>query len=160
MYNNSFWCNKGSAVFITGGANNQFYNNILATQNTAPVVNSNTTNCWFLNNNYYNPAGLKIKLLSTVYTSLQSFRATGNEIRNAINYGYNLDPLLTNPTVSVNINNGNPSTLGNFVLQNTSPMINKGVDLTTLGLNVGTTDFKKLSIPFNGGFDIGACEKH
>jgi hypothetical protein len=37
-------------------------------------------------------------------------------------------------------------------------MINTGFNLTTIGINVGTKDFRKGSIPYGGGYDIGACE--
>lgn len=39
-------------------------------------------------------------------------------------------------------------------------MINKGYNLSLLGITPGSFDFKKASIPFNGAYDVGACEYH
>ena len=163
IYNNTIWSNKGSSVFVYGGNKNHFYNNIFfATQTNTPIINvvNSTTDCWFLNNDYYNPLGFTIKFKGTTYSTLSNFRATGNERFNSINYGYNTDPLLSRPGTGATFNSFNPSTLTNYSLNAGSPMIDKGYNLTSWNMNVGSVDFNKASIPFGGGYDIGACEKH
>lgn len=157
VYNNTLWSVKGSSVFVTGGTGNKFYNNIFATQGTAPCIVS-TSGSFFLNNNYYNASGFRVKYSGTTYTALTSFRNTGNEKYNGVAKGYSLNPQLSSPGTAGNINTGNPNVITNYLPFSGSPMINSAFNLTTLGLNVGTKDFRKGSIPYGGGYDIGACE--
>ncbi len=157
IYNNTFWSSKGSSVFVTGGTGNKFYNNIFAALSTAPCIVS-TSGSFFLNNDYYNPAGFKVKYAGSTYTSIINFRNTGNEKYNNANHGYSVNPQLTNPGNAGTLNTGNPNVINNYVPVAGSPMINTAYNLTSLGLNVGTKDFKKGSIPYGGGYDIGACE--
>jgi len=157
VYNNTFWSVKGSSVFVTGGTGNKFYNNIFATQGTAPCIVS-TNGSFFMNNNYYNASGFRVRFAGSTYTALANFRNTGNEKYNAVAKGYNVNPLLTSPGTAGNVNTGNPNVITQYIPLTGSAMINTGFNLTTLGLNVGTKDFRKGSIPFGGGYDIGACE--
>ncbi len=157
VYNNTFWSVKGSSVFVTGGTGNKFYNNIFATQGTAPCIVS-TSGSFFMNNNYYNPSGFRVRFAGSTYTTLASFRNTANEKYNGVAKGYNVNPQLTSPGTAGNVNTGNPNVITHYIPLSGSAMINTGFNLTTLGLNVGTRDFRKGSIPFGGGYDIGACE--
>lgn len=157
FYNNTIWSVKGSSVFVTGGTGNKFYNNIFATQGTANCIVS-SSGSFFLSNNYYNPSGFRVKYAGSTYTTLANFRNTINEKRSGLLYGYNLNPQLSNPGNGGNINSGYPNVLTNYMPLAGSPMINTAFNLTTLGLNVGTKDFRKGSIPFGGAYDIGACE--
>lgn len=159
FYNNTIWSVKGSAVFVTGGSGNKFYNNIFESQGTAPGIVS-TRGSFFLSNNYYNAAGFRVKYAGTTYTTLTAFRNTGNEKYNAISYGYSVNPQLSSPGTAGSINTGNPNAITNYIPNAGSPMINTAFNLTTLGLNVGTKDFRKSSIPYGGRYDIGACERH
>jgi len=157
VYNNTFWSVKGSSVFVTGGTGNKFYNNIFATQGTAPCIVS-TSGSFFMNNNYYNPSGFRVRFAGSTYTTLASFRNTANEKYNGVAKGYNVNPQLTSPGTAGNVNTGNPNVITHYIPLSGSAMINTGFNLTTLGLNVGIRDFRKGSIPFGGGYDIGACE--
>lgn len=157
VYNNTFWSVKGSSVFVTGGTGNKFYNNIFATQGTAPCIVS-TGGSFFMNNNYYNPSGFRVRYAGSTFTSLITFRNTGNEKYNGVDKGYAVNPQLSNPGAAGNINTGNPNVLTHYIPLNGSPMINTAFNLTLMGLNVGTRDFRKGSIPYGGGYDIGACE--
>jgi len=159
FYNNTIWPVKGSAVFVTGGTGNKFYNNIFESQGTAPGIVS-TSGSVFLSNNYYNASGFRVKYSGSTYTSLVNFRAgTVNEKYNNVNYGYGVNPQLTSPGTAGNVNNGsNLALLNNYLPLAGSPMINTAFNLTTLGINAGTKDFKKGTIPFGGAYDIGACE--
>ena len=161
IYNNTIYSNKGSSVWLHGGTGNKFANNIFyVAKSGAPVIITANNSCWFFDNDYYNPYGLKITLGTTTYTSLTAFRVTGNEKLNGINYGYSVNPFLSNPGYGGNINTGDPSVLTNYMLKAASPLINKGFNLTTWGINPGSADFKKATIPYNGAYDIGACEFH
>ncbi len=161
IYNNTIYTSRGSCLMLYGGTNNQFYNNIFyAAQSGAPIISTNTNTCWFFNNEYYNPGGFKIKFNGTLFYSLANFRATNNEIFNGLNYGFNTDPKLSNPGNGGSINTGNPSILPNYDLTVSSPLINRGYNLPSWGLKVGNYDFRKATIPFNGAYDIGACEFH
>ena len=159
FYNNTIWGVKGSAVFVTGGTGNKFYNNILESEGTAPCIVS-TNGSFFLNNNYYNATGFRVKYAGSIYTALTNFRVTGNEKYNGVAHGYAVNPLLSSPGNAGSLNTGNPTVITNYLPLTGSPMINTAFNLTTLGLNVGTKDFRKGAIPYNGGFDIGACEWH
>lgn len=159
FYNNTTWSVKGSAVFVTGGTGNKFYNNIFESQGTAPAIVS-TSGSFFLNNNYYNASGFRVKYAGSTYTSLATFRNTINEKYNGVNYGVAVNPQLSNPGNAGSLNTGNPSVITHYIPNTGSPMINTGFNLTTLGLNVGIKDFTKASVPYGGGYDMGACEKH
>lgn len=159
FYNNTLWCNKGSSVFVTGGTGNKFYNNIFATQGTAPCITT-TSGSFYLNNDYYNSTSFKVKYAGSIYTTLANFRNTGNEKQNGVAKGYSVNPQLTSPGTAGNVNTGNPNVITNYLPLTGSQMINTGLNLTALGLNVGTKDFRKGVIPYGGGYDIGACEWH
>lgn len=159
FYNNTIWSVFGSAAFITGGTGNKFYNNIFKSQGNAPAIVS-TSGSFFLSNNYYNATGFRVKYAGTTYTSLTSFRNTINEKYNGINYGYAVNPLLSNPGNGGSLNTGNPNVITHYIPNAGSPMINTAFNVTTLGLNVGVKDFTKGVVPFGGGYDIGACERH
>ncbi|MES2848518.1 MAG: right-handed parallel beta-helix repeat-containing protein [Bacteroidota bacterium] len=158
FYNNTIWSIKGSAVFVTGGTGNKFYNNIFESQGTAPCIVS-TSGSFFLSNNYYNATGFRVKYAGSIYTALANFRNTGNEKYNAINYGYSVDPQLRSPGTAGNINTGAPFVLTNYLPVAGSPMINTAFNLmTTFGINMGKKDFRRSPTPYGGGYDIGACE--
>lgn len=157
VYNNTFWSVKGSSVFVTGGTGNKFYNNIFATQGTAPCIVS-TGGSFFMNNNYYNPSGFRVRYAGSTFTSIVTFRNTGNEKYNGVDKGFAVNPQLSNPGTAGNINTGNPNVLTHYIPLIGSPMINTAFNLTLTGLNVGTKDFRKGSLPYGGAYDIGACE--
>lgn len=161
VYNNTFFSTKGSSVRLYGGSGNKFYNNIFyVAKSGAAVVTSSVKTCLFVNNNYYNPYGLKLAYAGSSYTTLAAFRATGNEILSGVNYGYNTDPALSSAGGGSSIDTGDPSALTSYTLKTGSAMINKGYNLSLQGITAGSFDFKKASIPYNGAYDIGACEFH
>src|SRR5205085_4373016 len=55
-------------------------------------------------------------------------------------------------------NADNLTTLAAYKIQNGSPLINKGADLTSAGINTGGKDFWGNPAPQQGAFDIGANE--
>jgi hypothetical protein len=132
-------------------------NNIFQTTNGIPILEvtdgqlQGGTNISFQGNNYYSSGGaFKILWGTTNYTSLNNWRATNQEKLNGSNVGYSLSPLLTSPEIVGK--NG-------FLLQSTSPMVNKGLSLNTLfQLSVGFQDLYGNTIPQDSAFDIGAHE--
>jgi len=78
----------------------------------------------------------------------------------SVNYGFNVDPKLQNPGNGGNVNTGNPSTMTNYKLLSSSPLINAGYNLTSApyALSVGTSDFYRTSVFPNGAYDVGAHE--
>lgn len=157
IYNNTLWTTKGSAVFVTGGNGNRFYNNIFFTAAVAPCI-VGSQGSFFLNNNYYNPNGFSVKFAGEFYNALEAFRSTGNEVWEGISKGANENPQLARPGLAGTLNTFNPSILTEYSPVTASPMIDAGFNLKALGLDVGSNDFRKDSIPIGGGYDIGACE--
>jgi hypothetical protein len=177
VYNNTIYSPRQSCLSLeAGGARNgiYFYNNIFyATGQNADIVLIKTPQCWLFNNDYYNPTGFKINFNNTSYTSLATFRNnTANEKFNSVNYGSVANPLLANapaisqtpspytvtaPTIASTTNG--PNGLQKYsVLTSTSTMINNAYDLRNWSNSVGNRDFTGVTIPYNGAFDIGACE--
>jgi len=120
----------------------------------------------FQNNLYWNAgstvrfSGYNTQQQWFAFATIDAWRAaSGNEVMNSKNIGLVADPQL------VNAGNGEKLTdpaklpqLFSYILRPTSPCINAGLDLRTLGINPGTQDFYGRTIPYNGAFDIGACE--
>ena len=165
IYNNTVYSNVSSCALVGNfgtsvGVGNKFYNNIFyCNKINTPIINVPNTNCTFLNNAYYSGSLPFIILYNnTTYNSLNSFRTTGQEKLNGVNYGYNVNPMLQSPGNAGTVNAGDPSVINNYKPKAGSQMINNGYNLTTLGWNVGIRDFNGFTIPINNNFDIGACE--
>jgi hypothetical protein len=145
-----------------------FYNNIfiMDCKYGAERIVSNMKGDVFRNNLYWSINGIPrwtgydAQGNYKEYRSLDDWRTgTGNEKINGRNVGMYADPLL------VNAGNGEKLTdptklpqLFSYILRPTSPCINAGLDLRTLGINPGARDFYGRPIPCDGAFDIGACE--
>lgn len=162
IYNNTIYTSVSNALYVGNnyGINNYFVNNIFyCTKPGLYAAYINAVSCRFLNNAYYNGANpIKIFYNGITYTSVAAFRVTGQEIKDAINYGYDVNPQLANPGYGATIDNGNPSTLTNYFLNATSPLLNTGFNCTAIGWFPGLTDFTGNTLPQGGIFDGGACE--
>jgi hypothetical protein len=159
-YNNTVFNNTQVPIVVYGGGGNAFANNILWGNGAAGVVycSGDTNTARFLNNDYYSgTAPLLLSINGSAYTSLTSLRASYNEVYGGINYGFSVDPGLTGAGSGGTIGTGTPAALTSYQLSTGSPMLHVGLDLTTLGLNVGTTDFNGVAIPYGGYYNIGAC---
>lgn len=142
-------------------------NNIFQTTVNVPLVTitapelSTGTNIKFQQNDYFSTGtNFKVRWGSTTYTSLAGWRtATGQEMNGTASTGLDANPKLNNPGNGGTV--GDPtklSSLSAYHLQATSPLINKGFDLSQSGLNPGTTDFYGSSLPSAGLYDLGAYE--
>ncbi|NJO25803.1 MAG: T9SS type A sorting domain-containing protein [Bacteroidia bacterium] len=161
FYNNSIYTNKGPCVYVGGGNTNNFINNIFYTAGSSNyAMRIQTNNCWFFNNNYFFTSAFQINYNNTTYTSLASFRSsTGHEKLNGVNYGYSVNPSFNSAGNGGNINSGTPASLNNYKLNAGSPMINTAYNISSwYSGGVGSRDFKGVTIPNNGAYDIGACE--
>jgi hypothetical protein len=95
------------------------------------------------------------------YKSLEAWRAaTGQEMLNGKPVGIVVDPKVTE--LGSNVTVGDPTklyTLTAYRLQESSPLIDAGLDLRSLfGIDLGDRDFFGNSIPQGKGYDIGAHE--
>jgi hypothetical protein len=154
------------AVFGAGmdEKNAVLYNNIFILKGSGRIVGSYNGDP-FRNNLYWCIGGSATYAGNTqggfaAYPSLDTWRdATGNEKINGQNVGMYADPMLANAGKGEKLTD--PTQLPKlfaYMLLPTSPCIDKGLDLHTLGINPGTRDFYGRTIPYNGAFDIGACE--
>lgn len=149
-------------------ANNvSFYNNILYTKNSLPMVSVSATQLTgspkysFIGNNYYaESSSPKYIWGSKTYSDLTQWQSgTGNEILNGTKSGISLNPELVAAGAGTTINDtDNLKNLTAYALTPASPLIDKGIDLVKLfSINMGVKDFYLTLIPQNA-YDIGAAE--
>jgi Secretion system C-terminal sorting domain len=161
-YNTNTWCVKDCSI------DSKYYNNIFYSKSTINPVIKYASNAYFLNNDYYTSNGTLAAFYSlnrsnysetTInnYSTLSNFRVSGNESYQKTNYGYDLNPMLSNPGNAGIIGNYDPNTLTEYKLSDVSPMVNTGFNLKLLNLNEGITDFNKISLPVTGNLTMGAC---
>jgi hypothetical protein len=126
-------------------------------------VQSAGTGLLFQGNDYWTQsttnAGLRWGV--NTYTTLAAWRsATGEEKVGTTATGLAVNPLLAAPGTAGTIGPGaNLATkLSAYRLSTASPLVNAGVNLTSLGVAVPATDFFGQPVPDGAGFDIGADE--
>jgi len=169
VYNNTVYVSvatRGAGIEIDTGYiyNTLIYNNIILTAPGKLVVDSSdTSGGWsFKGNCYWTYGGdIAISWGDKTYTSLDEWRkATGQEKINGRDVGFGVDPKLINPGGGGTI--GDPhllATLDAYQLQESSPLIDKGLDLGALfGVDPGKHDFYLNALPKGGKFNIGAAE--
>jgi hypothetical protein len=103
----------------------------------------------------------RVKWEGTYYNNLRDFRSTGQEQLDGKSTGYFGDPQLVAPGAGGTI--GNPRKiehLSAYKLDSTSPLIERGLNLSTLfGEKVGRQDYYGTLVPSGVKFDVGAYEK-
>ena len=126
------------------------------------LVNTAGTGLLFQGNDYWanstTTAGLYWQ--GTVYPTLTAWRsATGQEKVGTATTGLSVNPLLSNAGGGGTIGDGGTlSKLSAYRLTPSSPLINAGVNLISLGLTPPATDFFGQPVPDGSAFDIGADE--
>ena len=155
-----------SVVYIkdwnTGIDNVAFYNNIFLSTGTVSLVNIPVGySAFFAGNIYWSAASpFLISYQGTPYSGLSSWRtATGNEIVNGSNTGFNSDPLLTNVGAGGTIGFGNSlMSLDAYKISSpTSPAYQSALDLNSLlSISTGGQDFWGTLLPGGNTNDIGA----
>lgn len=162
LYNNTIWGAQPSVRTISPFTNVRFINNIFATTSTTPLLDiASAQGLHFLNNEYWsNGQPFAIKWAGTTYTSLGAWQqATAQEQRNGVSVGRNVDPRLTAPGTGPTYNDANKLyQLNAYKLQPNSPLIDHGLNLSTLGIDSGEQDFYGAPVPQGAGYDIGAHE--
>ena len=160
--NNLFMTDAGGRLVFKGNS---------VTNSTDP-----TTGIRFINNDYFAADG-KFNLfwgnndgISTndTYTSLNAWLTaiTGQERFDKDGDGtaeivaLNLDPLLTDPGNGGTVDPDALASLVAYLLQEDSPLIDAGLDLSRLGITVGPRDFDGTALPQGDAPDIGADELH
>ncbi len=112
--------------------------------------------------NAYWGSGLPLELNwdNTTSTTLAAFRqVSGQETLSGVPTGVETNPQLTAPGTGPTFNNPSLlSTLTAYTPLPGSPLITQGVNLSTLGINPGTTDFVGTALPQGGASFIGAVE--
>jgi hypothetical protein len=167
IYNNTVYTKSSSgnnAVALFSGATNiSFYNNIFVTTGGAKLVHAvpGQSNVIFRGNTYYSSgSSFKIFWNNTTYSSLNSWRSATNQEKNgSTSTGYSTNPKLISPGNGGTI--GDPdmlNTLTQYMLQSSSPMRDKGLNLNSFSINPGSRDYYGTSIPQNSSYDIGAHE--
>ena len=139
-------------------------NNILLASGV-PLVEATTTalagaaDLRFENNDYFGGAPLAIRG-GAQYSSLASWRATGQETLPGVPMGLSVDPRLVAAGAGPTLGDADALTsLDAYRLSSGSPMIDAGLDLAArYGIDAGATDFYGTPLFAGGGYDIGATE--
>jgi hypothetical protein len=144
-------------------SNTRIYNNIFQTTSGAQLALISSGQSGFaLQGNDYWPSGGALNIVDSgaIYTDLTAWRsATGREKLDGTNTGFQVDPKLMNAGDGGTLNDANLlPTLSAYQLQASSPMLDTGLNLPKLGVNVGTRDFYGITVPQGIGFDVGASE--
>jgi Carbohydrate binding domain len=166
IYGNTVYAGRGPgpAIVVEGNDYNiQVYNNVFMTTGSLAVrrgYGGENNTITFAGNAYHSTQGAPRFQWGATYDGLGNWRnATGQERLNSSNTGYQGDPQLIAPGQGGTLNDTSKlNTLTGYQLKDTSPVINLGVSLTSLGLNPGSRDFFGNAIPQGGQFDIGAHE--
>ncbi|MFD3000901.1 right-handed parallel beta-helix repeat-containing protein [Pontibacter toksunensis] len=171
VYNNTVYLtpSKGgpSAIRLFGKLyrNVHIWNNIFQTTPGTVLTVTNTADdaeIVFQGNSYWNAGeDLKIDWKKKSFTSLEEWqKATGQEKLDGTPAGFFSDPQLKDPGKGVTISDpAKFHTLSGYELQETSPLIDNGLDLAALfGTNIGLTDFFGNELKDEGKFTVGAFQ--
>jgi hypothetical protein len=168
VYNNTVYVSsatRGPGI-IAGDEtyNTSIHNNIILTAPGKCVVRvGDTSGGYNFKGNCYWSSGAPLNIVwgNAIYTSLAAWRsATGQEKIGRSDVGFEIDPMLVAPGKGGTIACPNKlDRLTAYQLRVDSPLIDKGLDLKTIfGMDHGSRDFFKNSVPQGKGQDIGAHE--
>jgi hypothetical protein len=130
---------------------------------SAEIVNIEVgqTDLLFQGNDYWSTGTFKVTWAGTTYGSLAAWRTATNQEKNgAADTGLSVDPQFVNAGGGGTIGNATQlATLTAYKLSATSPLIDAGLNLSTLfSLNPGLLDFYGTLFPQGSGYAIGAAE--
>ena len=169
IYNNTVYGTPNptatyAAIMISGPTTNvDVRNNLFDTTGGMQqvLVGAGQTGLVFQDNAYWGSGyPLNLSWGSTNSKTLAAFRsASGQEMSGGTPTGIDTDPGLTAPGNGPTFNNASLlPTLTAYTPLSSSPLIDKGLNLSTFGINPGTRDFLGTTIPQGMGFDVGAVE--
>jgi hypothetical protein len=156
IYGNTVYMGRGPgpALVAEGNLENiRVHNNIFMTAG-ADVIRvrpNNASAVTLQGNNYWNTSGnIRYNWMGTSYFDLGSWRSASQQERlNNEDTGFQVDPRLQAP--------GQGGTAA-YMLRGDSPLIDRGVDLSAIGINPGWRDFYGSTLPQGPRWDIGAHE--
>lgn len=133
------------------------------TEGTAYLIESLSDPTYsFQNNNYWSSGGpFVIKWGGDTYTSLGDWRdATGQEKVGTTAVGFSYNPRVTDPGNAPTLDNASllETGLDAYKLRSDSPLIQRGLNLSSFGINPGARDFYAGASPQFSSYDIGAHE--
>jgi hypothetical protein len=144
----------------TGINNVFFYNNIFFTTPGVPLINIPTGYSAFFAGNIYWSSGsaFSVYYQGTHYTTLDSWRTTGNEKVGGLKTGFYGDPMLAHTGEGGTIGFGNSlNSLDAYKINNaSSPATSAAQNLLPDGIDVGLVDFWGTLLPGAAINDIGA----
>lgn len=174
IYNNTVFLGPSTTnpyanafTIVNWSVENQFVSNVSVRNNNfyvtanRPIVNFPTeslrgaTNVVFAQNNYYsNGSSPWFYWNNQSIYGLSSWKSVSGQETSG---GLSVNPQLVSPGGGGTIGDATKLTslLTAYKLQSGSPLISKGTNLNTVGINPGPTDFYKTPTP-QGAFDIGA----
>ncbi len=176
VYNNTFFVSTTSAsqtpcgVKFTGNnmSGLNISNNIFYITGGVTMIKSSmfmdTTRVHFKNNNYYTTNNnLRFEWNGTSSFTLGDWKlnSSGQEMEGSKSLGITTDPFLLDPGNGQTIHpadGGNLSSVAAYQIQSGSALINKGLNLQSYGINVGTRDYFNNLLYSGTGFEIGANE--
>lgn len=162
IYNNTFYnsLEDGSNIWLYDHYPGfQFFNNVFVYKGTLVSESTSLEDEYFLGNLYWNLSG-KEDLFG--YASLREWaEASGKEMQDGRFMGIYQDPMLK---LAGQLEVTDPSkidqeSLKAYIPQEGSPLVDKGLDLTSLlNLDVGERDLPGTALPKGNNYDIGAME--
>ena len=169
IYGNTIYLTKPAnyspeAFLITTATTNvHVYNNIFAVSPglNAIVVKAVGSGLVFQGNDYWNgtAGSAGIAWGSANYTTLAAWQAaTGQEKLNGVSVGQSINPQWQSPGTAGTLNNAEIlSTINSYLLKPTSPLLDAGVNLASMGIKTGNLDYYGNPLPnSSGGYSIGA----
>lgn len=182
-YNNKIFDGKGDGIEILGLGNHKIFNNLIVRAGASykpldgpsnlpkhgiwigDVATDANAQMFIYNNTIISPKSFGIKIANS---SISSYKIFNNLIVNPGFYSILQDNSFVNMPNGINFETSNylytnnisevlfvGSSTDDFDLQATSPAVNTGLDLLSLGLSF---DIENRTRPFAGFFDIGAYE--
>ena len=168
IYNNTIYFKRtndlpGAVMIYSPTTNVRIRNNIIWVVPGASLawIESGQSNLLMQGNDYWSENGSFFMTDGRVdYTSIAAWRsAAGRERLNGVSTGFNVDPKLTGPVSTTNLNDASLlPTLIRYQLAGNSPLIDAGLNLSALNESPGNRDFYGGTILSGSGFDIGAHE--
>jgi hypothetical protein len=166
VYHNVSYGQSAALVSYSPLHSVRFINNILHGVGETLLEISDAAGLSLLGNDYWTgPAPFRVAwnvatTAASQYASFDAFLAgSGQESIDGRTVGHNLDPRLLDAGAGPTLGDAQRlDSLTMYQLDESSPLRDRGVELSDLGIDPGCMDFFGNRVPFGDGFDIGAHE--